>query len=446
VNHLNPSEAEQGVIGGVFMRPDCYDLANLVEEQFFDPRHRLIWRVIGEMRTASKPIDEQTVMASIEARGYQAVELAYVAELSLHVNTEAHVEYLAGLVREAALTRALLTAAGELVADVKAGRITGGEAVGAGLRAMSSLDTASGDTTKTIGELVKARTKELEEMVNRPGGALTGVPTGLTALDSGLGGLQPGIVTLGAARPKMGKSAFGQKVSDACVAAGIGVHVFSIEDSWRAYTDRYLARKSDVAAEKIRSLAMNTEEFRRLVGACHGATKVKGWIIDSRHGLTPDELVRSVRRHRKENNTRLVILDYFNRLRFNRSLSRQDQMREGFEDLCTAAADDGIAYLVFAQLNRGLEARDDKHPQMSDLKDCGALEEYAKAILSFYRESVYYESIPVEEHGMKRTRAADPSRMEIGVLKNSNGPEFDVLAKWHGPTMRISDWPEQERQ
>jgi replicative DNA helicase len=459
VNHLNPSEAEQGVIGGVFMRPDCYELADLEEEHFSDPRHRLIWRVIGEMRDAGQPIDEQTVLASIEARGYKAVELAYVAELALHINTPAHVEYLAGLVREAALTRAVRDALNAVVADILRGRLHGGEALSAALAAITRLDVrGKGEGASLIGQIVGARFKELEDLADlrkRGLSAMTGLPTSLRLLDdpapdehhqfcaerrggpcncdpipgpSTLGGIQIGVINMLLGRPAMGKSALARTIVNACTAAGHGAHVFSMEDGRRATADNAVALFSQVPANRMRTLELNRGEMSKIGEAIPKIQKRRNWIVDHHRGYTPSEIVRCVRRQRKENGTRLVVVDYFNLVRFEakRGQSRADQMRDGLEEFAVAAGNDDIAWLVLAQLNRDLEKRDDKRPTMADAKDCGAVEEMCKVMMAVYRDVVYTASSPADE-------------MEVLLLKNSGGAPYTAKVKWNGPTMTVSD-------
>jgi replicative DNA helicase len=115
----------------------------------------------------------------------------------------------------------------------------------------------------------------------------------------------------------------------------------------------------------------------------------KGWLVDGRSGVTADEIVRSVRRRKRENNTRIVIVDYIQLVKRPARMSPHEALSEIITTLADAAKQDGIAYVVMSQLNRELEKREDKRPQMSDLRESGSLEERAKCIVGVYRGSAY---------------------------------------------------------
>lgn len=409
------------------MRPDCFELANLEPGQFRDLRHRGIWAAIGELRSRGAAIDEVTVHAHLESQGAKAITLAYLGELALIVPTPAHVESYAEAIRQEALTRSLLEGLSDIATRIKSRAVHGGDALSEAFEALSRVDVGRRDATVDIGDLVRAEVAALEKLAGAKAAGervLSGYPTGVRALDENLGGVQPGICTVVAARPRMGKSSFALGIADACSDAGVGVHVFSAEDSAQSYAHRTLSRLARVDAEKMRSLEFNREDMSSLGRAIAKAHQRRGWKVDPTHGMTPDEVVRDVRRHRRDNGTKVVIVDYINRLKLGGAKERHDQIRIGFETLCNAAAQDNLAYVVLAQLNRGLESRVDKTPTLSDLKDSGALEEYAKCVLALIRDSVY-------------DAAADPSVIRLLVLKNSNGPEFALEARWDGPTMTI---------
>jgi replicative DNA helicase len=429
--------AEQAVIGGVLMRPDCFELAMLRREDFRDPRHGWIWDAIGALRDGGRAVDEVTVHSILEADGHgDAAKLAYLGELSLLVPTPAGVESYAAAVRAAALTRRLMESLGSILSRIRECELSGGEAISEVLAAVTSLDVNSSDGTITIRALMESTVREIERLseLKMAGKAvMTGYPTGIPRLDSELGGLQPGICTVVAARPRMGKSSFALGVADACSAAGVGVHVFSAEDSAFSYALRTITRFTGIETERIRSIDFRNGEPERMGAALRETAKRPRWRIDPTHGMTPDELVRAVRRHRRDNDTKVVVVDYINRLKLSGARERHDQIRIGFEALCNAAAQDGMAYVVLAQLGRGLESRDEKEPRLSDLKESGALEEYAKCVIALHREYVY-------------DNEADPKICKVLVLKNSNGAEFSLDCHWDGPKMRISDPVEKREQ
>lgn len=426
-------DAEQSCVGAVLLSPGCLDLVPIEAEQFFDPRCRRVWNAILELQSASAPIDVVTIEHVLARQGVlEAVGgVAYLGELAMRVPSADNVEHYAEIVREAATTRAVAATLSEVLSRVKSGAVTGDEAIGESLAAISRIDCGQVDNARTIGQLVKERMVGLEaasDAMLRGERHIGGVATGILKLDGFIGGLQRGIVTIGCGRPGSGKSAFGLTVADNASAAGAGVHLFSIEDTRESYTDRALSRTSRIPAERLRAGGMERADMAQIGRAAAALHQRKGWLIDDGGGMTADDLVRNVRRRRRENGTQLVIVDYLTLLsRPKDSFSLHDAVSQNMNTLAQAAKADKMAYLVFAQLNRELEKRDDKRPRESDLRESGTIEERAKCILGFYRPRMYDES--ASEHVA-----------EIHVLKNSNG-ERGVWADvfWDGPTTRLDN-------
>jgi replicative DNA helicase len=261
------------------------------------------------------------------------------------------------------------------------------------------------------------------------------------------------VVNLLAARPAMGKSATALAGAEAAAEAGHGVHVFSLEDSWRAYADRNLARRSGVAAERIRQADLQRQDLGPLAAAVAQLKRHDRWILDERGGLSAQEIIRSVRRHRERLQTRLVVVDYVQLVRRTPRLDENAALDEIVTAFAAAAKDDGgrIAWLVLSQLNRKVEDRSDKRPQLADLRGSGALEERCKVAVGQYR-GAYYGGDPVKDVDYdcscigKTPASACPHRpsesdferqMQLILLKNNNGQTGRVFATWSGPTMEI---------
>jgi len=230
-----------------------------------------------------------------------------------------------------------------------------------------------------------------------------------------------------AGRPGMGKSALGMTMAAAQVRDGAGVHVFSLEDTWRTYADRFLSRVSAVPAEVLRTgRALNLVEQRDLRdGASAAAAKCGHWVIDDRSGIDAAEIVRSVRRSARDNATRVVIVDYIQLTRRPPKTSQHEHLGQQLLTLATAAKQDDVSYVVLSQLNRGLESRDDKTPRLSDLRESGNLEEFSKCVIAIHRPVMYQ-------------RDADPSEAQLLVLKNNQGRTGRVVAKFDGPRIAVS--------
>ena len=420
-------EAERSLLGAVMIRNEAIDETNLPDAAFYHPHHRAAWRTARELRAANQPIDPITIANAVTGWGSSALgELrskltAILAEGSITSLVPQH----AASVRECWVTRNALLIAAHAPEMVERG-VRGGELLSSLLGDLGAIQTEQPETAIGVARLAFDRAKDIWE--HTQGKVREGFSTGIERLDSVLGGLQPGIVTIGAGRPGMGKSAFAMGVTMANARGGVGAHVFSLEDTRSAYGDRVLARITGIPAEDMRNgRAVSTRggfgKIRDRLNQLKGAELP--WIVDDRSGIDAHEIVRSVRQHRASNKTEVVIVDYVQLLRRPMRSSMHEHMGEQITILADAAKQDRMAYLVLSQLNRGLERREDKRPLLSDLRESGSLEERAKCVIGLYRPHEYDNSAPENE-------------IELHVLKNSQGQTGVVNAHWHGPTTTIS--------
>jgi replicative DNA helicase len=397
---------------------------------FGDPRWAKTWGAVREMHLAGEPVDEVTVARKLEAGGSSAVLSELIAAtLEMAVSPERYAE----IVRESWVTRQVTLAASSVLTAQRDG-VSGDDLLSLALSKLSGIEVGQTGKAKSISQLVRERFVELAQLAERKAkgeSAVTGIPTGIDALDAMLGGLQRGICTVVAARPGMGKSAFGMAVGSHAAAQDIGVHVFNMEDGESAYADRALSRTSLVPAQNLRTCDLVRGDLTNLAAAADVLGRLPRWLVDDRGGLTAEELVRSVRRDLRDNKTQLVIVDYVQLLHGPRGVDRTEAANHAMGVLADSAKQDGIAYLVMAQLNRECERRDNKRPILSDLKQSGAIEERSKAVLMLYRPYLY------REKDKKTGQPFPEDRIEILVRKQNHGQMGRVIATWHGPTTRI---------
>lgn len=432
-----PRDLENSIIGGLMLKPETLAQLDWLEVAHFgQPCAAQAFAAIRMLEAAGTPIDVVTVGDELLRRQLTTAH-GYLGECVVLVPTADNVIAYAKQVRDAALNRSVRRA---LVDVVACPETSGTELLSMALAAISKLDGDVPNDAVQIAELVKARLKrlgEIEEERRSGQTVLTGYPTGVESLDALIGGWQPRIVTVVAARPAMGKSSLGLATADACSASGCGVHLFSLEDSDEAYADRTMSRLSGVPAEEMRRASMNTGQMRDMNRAL-GGLKKRPWLVDARSGISADEIVRSVRKHKKANNTKVVIVDYVQLVKRPPKASAHEALTEIVTTLADAAKQDRLAYVVMSQLNRGVESRNDKRPMMSDLRESGSLEERAKCVVALYRGS-YYSQDPVEGIDYAPNQPP-PSREEFAraaqllVLKNNNGATGMVEATFHGPT------------
>lgn len=442
---------EQDVLGAILARPEnLVQLPTLEPRDFNDIRHAAIFAAMRSLDAAGTPIDVDTVGKALADEGKLQGIGGYDFLLLIRQevpSVDNAIEY-AKQVREESAARRLCRAMREVIAEVELKSLSGSEGISMLLERVSEIDGDQPDGAVEIFDVLKKRMKAYEQIAaDRQNGIVTmsGFPTGVDKLDQKIGGVQPGIVTLVVARPAMGKSAFGGAIARASSAAGHGVHVFNLEDSEASYGDRTLSGTSKVPAQDLRTASITRDQ----IGAIHNAmVAIKGrrWLLDSRSGITVEEIPRSVRRHRRSNKTRVVIVDYLNLVKWPRwCKTAHEALTYNITVLADAAKLDNDAYVVFAQLNRDIEKRKDKRPQMADVRESGSLEERSKCMLGLYRGAYYGE--PTEGidwdpdwdgHDAKPSAAEFAATIQIPIIKNNNGESGGFAwANWDGPTTRV---------
>lgn len=459
IDHETLDRAETYLAGAAMSRPEVLDLVSLRPDDFRSPRAATVWRAATACHVAGAPTDEISIGEILDRTNTlpSVGGLAGLSAMTMGFVGLGPCEHYAEIVRDAAVERHTVSVMSEILEQAQRGVLNGAEVLSSVLQAASGIDVGSAASSVPVGDWVKERWRELSALAKRKSdgeSVITGLPTGLPKLDQVMGGIQRGIVTLVAARPSMGKSSFGITIADATERAGVGVHVFSLEDIRSAYCDRLLSRSSRVEASKLRTLDFARPDMEGLSRALNDIIGRPKWIGDDRAGLTAEEIVRTVRRHRKENGTGLVVVDYIQIVKTEmRTNQRHAELTSIIETFANAAKQDDIAYVVMSQLNRSLESRADKRPMLSDLRESGSLEERAKCVLGLYRGAFYgdpvkgvdYNRGKREDRGGRKLEDEHPPddavwrrTLEVSVMKNSNGDTGVVGCDWDGPTITIS--------
>jgi replicative DNA helicase len=466
-------DAEASVLGGIFLRRSVLaDLTELEPGDFYDHRHKCVFAAMRNLEAAEKPIDPVTVENELSRLGqFEAIGgSAFLGELILRVPTADNARVYADIVRDKHQARKLMVAASDIVErgyddelplveylDESEARI---------LEATARRSKA--DDVKNIAEVLIQRFQEYDAICKArvDGGIhMTGCPTGVAGLDALLGGWQFGIVSTVAGRPAMGKTSTAIASAIATAQADYGVHVFSLEEPNAMYADRSISRESGVPAEAIRGGRLNSGQMDPIVRAAAKLRKLRNrWLIDDRGGVTAREIVRSVRRHRSRNRTRLVIVDHLQIVGRSKGLDENAALEEIINMFAAAAKDRGengelIAWLVLCQLNRKVEERTDKRPLLSDLRGSGAIEQSTRVVVMQYRGSYYggepqrdidydCDCRPEPGHG-RNAKPVWPQcdhrpsqdkferQVQLIIAKNNNGPTGHVFAEWDGPTMTV---------
>lgn len=441
---LTAAEAESRIVAICAEDISKLDQVTADPSDFMSVKWRACFEALRELQSEySEDVDSLVLMDRLTGRvdGISMGDLANVDANPMRI------ERYSDIVREEASKRRLRLGLSRVIEDIKQG-VTASDALSAASRVISDATMGQPDSAMTVGAIVRDRFLELAEVAERIAAgdqSATGLSTGIEKLDETLGGLQPGIVTLLAARPMMGKSALALTITNAVSKAGSGVHIFSLEDTRASYADRVLSMGSQVSSRLIRSCQISPGNRASLADAAQRIFKRDNWLVDDRSGLTAEEIVRCARRSRDKIGTKLVVVDYIGLVKGERGqYDKRTIISDAVNCFGDAAKADNISYLVLSQLNRSLESRDNKRPMLSDLKESGTLEERSKAVMMLYRPAVYGEKYAHRQYegselpGQRAGQLIPDSVMEILVRKNSNGKTGATLADWQPERMKIS--------
>lgn len=459
--------AEASVLGGVLLRRAALAepaVSALDVLDFYGPKHQAVWMAMRNLETTSQPIDPITVEAELQRLGKldAAGGLAFLGELALITPSADRVADYAAIVGKLSTRRKVIQALGEAqdrlyCADEDDEDLNGEAAKIYALSLLSRVEVKSASSARPMGAIVKKRIGqlvELDEARARGEKPITGIPSGVAALDAKLGGYQRGIVTVIGGRPGMGKSSTMLAACMAATAAGHGVHVFAFEDGEESLADRAMSAASGVPATAIRAFDIRQGEMRQLGEAMNSIIARKNWIVEEKPSLYVDDICRAVLRDLVANGTEEVVIDYVQLLKGPRGnryrpSEREQEISDIGTELMKFARDYNLAVLLGSQLNRDCERRDDKRPVKSDMRGSGTLEERAKAVVLLYRGSengpavqgIDEQYVDAHGHPCPGYLPLDDEWAQVIELildKNSNGPTGRVRAHWHGPTMRVS--------
>jgi replicative DNA helicase len=422
-------EAEQAVLGAMLIDRDAVPRAvDLLEpEDFYRPAHRLIYECMLELFDKSEPVDVVTVAAALKAQGKleAAGGAAYLAELQDAVPTSANVSYHAQIVADRALLRALIAAGTEIVRR--------------GYEAEEEATTLLDEAEERIFRLSQRRGRHayaplrkvlietfqhIEERYKNPG--VTGVPSGFPDLDHLTSGFQPSELTVIAARPSMGKTMFCLNVArQAAVQAKVPVAIFSLEMSREQLALRLLCAEAGIDSQKIRRGEVNPEEWQVLSLAL-GQLGDAPIFIDDSPALSALDIRARARRLRAEHGVGLVIIDYLQLMQAGaRAENRQQEISQISRSLKALARELEVPVIALSQLSRAVEARQDRRPMLSDLRESGAIEQDADVVAFIYRDDYYHPDTD------------QPGIVEVIVAKQRNGPTGVVRLHFRKETGRF---------
>lgn len=416
-------EAEESVLGSTMLSPEA--IASVVEiiraEDFYRPAHQRIYESVLGIYGRGEPVDAITVVEDLRRR--QILEGVggplYVYNLVESVPTPASAGYYARIVSDNALLRRLIEAASQIMARAYAvpedPRKAADEAEGLVYAVSRQREQ---DQVVSVRELVDESMEALEHIHQRDS-RFAGLQTGCQDLDELTSGLQKGNLIVIAARPGVGKSSFVTNMArNVAVGDGAGggapVMMFSLEMSRFEIGMRLLCGEARVAWDRVRSGRVATEEWTKIAEAAEVLHDAPLYIVDSGNVTIVDIRAKARRQRSSREGLGLIIVDYLQLMSGHmRSESRQQEIAEISRSLKLLAKELDIPVIAVSQLNRDPERRQDKRPQLSDLRESGAIEQDADIVMFIHRDDA-------DDDPAKKGKA------DIIVAKHRNGPTATI--------------------
>ncbi len=408
-------DTEMAVLGSMLMDEEAVPAAlELLEPSaFYRGAHRKIFQAMTSLFTRQKAVDLVTVTEELKAAG-QLDEVGgahYIASLTTVVPTAANIQHYARIVREKAMLRNLITAATQIVGECYENQDDVERLLDKAEQVLFEIANRSQDQQAVPLKAMLRHSIETIERLYQRKEMVTGLPTGLHDLDVMTAGLQPADLIIVAGRPSMGKSALAT-----CIAEHVGVVervpvvIFSLEMSKEQLVHRMLCAHARVDVHKARTGFLAQQDWPRLTNAA-GKLSEAPILIDDTPTISALELRAKARRLKAQHQIGLVIVDYLQMMRGSfRAENRQQEIAEISKSLKALAKELKVPVVAVSQLSRAPEQREDRRPQLADLRESGGLEQDADVVMLLFRQELYH---PTDENR---------GRAELIVAKQRNGP------------------------
>jgi replicative DNA helicase len=466
-------EAEQALLGAILVNNDAYDRVSdfLKPEHFAEELHRRIYEVAGQLIRAGKlatVVTLKTFLGDIELPAGVTIQ-AYLARLAAEATTIINAEDYGRTVHDLAVRRDLIVIGEDIVNTAFDSPIDSSprqqiEEAERKLYSIAEIGRYDGGFQRFSDALTIAI--DVANAAYMRDGHLSGMATGLKDLDEKMGGLQKSDLIIVAGRPGMGKTALATNIafniakayrfeiepdgSRKAVNGGI-VGFFSLEMSAEQLATRVIAEQSGVASYKIRRGDIMEDDFRRITDAAREMQSIP-FFIDQTGGISIAQLTARARRLKRQKGLDLLVVDYLQLLSGSRSRSenRVQELTEITTGLKALAKELQVPIMALSQLSRQVESRDDKRPQLSDLRESGSIEQDADVVLFVYREEYYLRNREpregTEEHitwmaEMERVHG----RAEAIIGKQRHGPTGMVPLAFEAEVTRFSNLADEDK-
>lgn len=429
-------EAERAVLGSILLLPEVFDEVALIvrADDFYDQANRQIFEHLLAMHDGGQRIDLMLLVERFKkADIYEAIGgAAYLAEIGRQVPTAAHAEYYAKIVADKALLRALINVGMEIQTTAYDPTSDTREMLGkAEEKVFSILENRGAGHVTPIAEVLQHSLDRIDARMEHQS-AFGGVETGFIDFDQMTGGLQKSELIILAARPSMGKTALAMNMAEHAGLTGVATLFVSLEMAAIELGDRLLCSVARVNGNRLRNGTVSHEERRKLITAAARISQAP-LFIDDAPSRTMTEIAANARRLKRSHDLGLIVIDYLQLIDPDNSRDpRQEQVSKISRRLKGLAREMQVPVLCLGQLNRQVESSSSNKPQLSHLRESGAIEQDADIVMFVHREEYYMTN----EEDREQVRG----QADLLIRKNRSGPVGEVKLTWSHEFTRFENF------
>lgn len=409
---------DMNVVGSILCKPSLLAECDLLPEEFLSEEYGLIYQSILDLNAGESPVDVVTVSEHIEkatGKNYTLI-IGRAARDSNAQDVKLFEKYVSAIRLKKQAIRAK-----EIAETLLKSADQGPEAIDSAIRDLMELTITRRNYECGVTDAMNSVLDQMDAVMN--GEADPGIKTGISLLDDYLGGLHRSDLIIVGARPAIGKTAFMLNIA---LSANAPCGIISTEQPREQVGARIMSTDARVALRKMRNADLEDGDWARFANTI---AKIKDRVfrINDKPNADINEITRQARKWKQVYGIKVLYVDYIQHIPGDRRLPRHEQVEEIVKQLKNVARELDIPVVALAQVNRKVEERAEKRPNMSDLKDSGAIEQEADQVMLLYRDEVYNDDFQTK------------GIMEIDVQKNRHGPTGMVKVSWQGEFVSIKD-------
>lgn len=430
--NISNIESEKAILGGVFVNQAVLDQvsAEVMPTDFSYQPNRIVYKTMVGMHRRGDPIELKTVLNELEKGGHleRVGGKDYVVRIVAEVSTSAGWRYHVQELKAASKNRALAVLSEQIMGNLK-GRMDPDANLSEIRAAILKMGTDERIKVVSMSDALARSYKELE-ILSEADGRLVGIPSGIERLDKHTGGWKPGNLIIIAGRPGMGKSVLAKDFAE---NAGVPITYFNLEMTSSEVAKRSLASEAELDFGALMTGRLSGDDWGRVLHAVNRLQTLPVHFIDS-GSLTLEKIIAQAQTLKLRENIGLVIVDYLQLIRTQqgRNQTREQVLGEISRGLKGLARDLDVPVICLSQLNRQCEARENKRPRLSDLRESGAIEQDADVVIFIYRDAVYNKAAPENVAELIIAKGRNIRTGTVHVLFDGNHQRFLNLETRYG--------------